>query len=149
MPLELYGVKRKARYVGEVALFFDAPMFAEDFAKIPMDEQVRVELATPRNAALHRFLWALCALVAQNGDEYRDREEAFDGLLVRARHIEAKIDPRTGEVTIKRLSTRRLDNEAMARLVARVKHIVLTEVLPGVPDGQLADEIENMIGGRK
>jgi hypothetical protein len=149
LPVECFLTKRKARYAGEVGLFPDSALAAEDFAPIALGAEVRASLATERHAALLKYLWALCSLVAQNGDEYRDREEAFDGLLVRARHIEAKVDPQTGEVIIKRLSTRRLDNEAMQRLVARVKYIVLTEVLPGVPDGQLADEIDRMIGGRE
>jgi hypothetical protein len=149
VPIETYLVKREARYAKEIGLFPDSPLAAEDFAPIAMGAEVRASLSTERHAALTRYLWALCALVAHNSDEYRDREEAFEGLLIRARFIEEITVAKTGEIKIRRRSTRRLDNEAMQRLVNRVKWIVLNEVWPKMPEGHLADEIEKMIGGRK
>jgi hypothetical protein len=115
VPIEAFLTKRKARYVGEVGLFPDSALAAEDFAPIALGAEVRASLATERHAALLKYLWALCALVAQNGDRYRDREEAFDDLLLKAGHYEeVGYNPQTGELKIRRLSTRRLDNEAAA-----------------------------------
>ena len=149
MPIEIFLTKRASRHAGEVGLFPDSSMAAEDFAPITMGAEVRASLATERHAALLKYLWALCTLVAANTDEYRDREEAFDGLLVRARFINHAVIKKTGEVVIRRASTRRLDNEAMQRLVNRVKHIVRTEILPGVDDDTLARQIEAGLAGRK
>lgn len=141
--------KRAARYAGEQGLFPDSQLAADDFAPIAMGAEVRASLSTERHAALLKFLWAMCALVAHNSDEYRDREEAFEGLLIRARFIEEITVAKTGEIKIRRRSTRRLDNTAMQRLVDRVKWIVLNEVWPKMPEGRLADEIEKLVQGRE
>jgi hypothetical protein len=145
--------KRAARHSGEVGLFCDGAAFEEDWRLIPIDTEVRAELATERNAALLRFVWALAGLIADNTEFYLDKEDAMEnvpnGLKVRARHCKPVVDPETGEVTIKPLSLKRLSNEAFRRLVNRMVYVTCHDIIPHMPEGELRAEIEEMIRDKR
>ncbi len=124
VSVELFLRKRAARHANEVGLFCDGAAFEDDWRIIPIDTEVRAELATERNAALLRFVWALAGMIADNTEYFLDKTDAMEnvpnGLKVRARHCKPVVDIETGELTIKPLSLKRLSNEAFRRLVNRM-----------------------------
>jgi hypothetical protein len=152
MPLEVYGVKRKAQ-PGEIGLFIDSPVFAEDFAKIKLGTEVRLEITTERNAQMFKFLWALAGKIAENSESFLDREDAMDnvpyGLKCKAGHAKAVVDPETGKVTVRPLSLKRLDGEAFKRLLDRMVYVACRDIVPGMEPGPLTDEIEAMLTRRE
>jgi hypothetical protein len=55
-------------------------------------------------------------------------------------------DPKTKKWELKAKSLKRLSNEQLTRLVARIKWIVLTEIIPNLDDAALEREIQEMLG---
>jgi hypothetical protein len=150
--LELYGVKRKAK-ANEVGIFIDSPVFAEDFARIKLGTELRVEITTERNLKMLAFAWTLAGKIAENTDWYLDKNDVMEnvpwGLKCRAKHAKAVVDPVTGEVTVKPLSLKRLDGEAFKRLLDRMIYVTCTEIIPGLEPGKLTDEISAMLTRRE
>jgi hypothetical protein len=154
MTIELFMRKRAARHAGEVGLFCDAELFEDDWKTVPLDAEVRAELATERNMALLKFAWSLAGIIAENTEFYLDKQDAMDsvqppGLKVLARHCKTVIDPETGECVIKPMSLKRLSNEAFLRLVRRMVWVTCNQILPGMEDGPLRAEIEDMIRDKR
>jgi hypothetical protein len=152
MTVELFLRKRAARHAGEVGLFCDAVAFEDDWRIIPIDTEVRAELATERNAAMLRFVWALAGMIADNTEFYLDRQDAMDGplgLKMRAHHCKPVVDPETGEVTLRPLSLKRLSNEAFHRLLRRFVWVTCNQIVPGMDEGPLRAEIEEMIRDKR
>jgi hypothetical protein len=150
--LELYGIKRAAK-AGEVGIFIDSPVFAEDFARIKLGTELRVEITTERNLRMLAFAWVLAGKIADNTDCFLDKNDAMDnvpyGLKCRAKHAKAVVDPVTGVVTVKPLSLRRLDGGAFQQLLDRMVYVTCTEIIPGMEPGRMTDEIERMLVGKE
>jgi hypothetical protein len=156
MPLEVYGVKRKAKHAGEVGIFIDSPAWADDpvWIKTEMGTDLRLKITTARNLRQLAFAWVLAGKIAENCDGvYLDKDDAMDnvpyGLKCRAKHAKAVVDPVTGEVTVKPLSLKRLDGEAFKRLLDRMVYVTCTEIIPGLEVSVLRDELEAMVGGKR
>jgi hypothetical protein len=150
--LELYGVKRVSK-ANEVAIHIDSPVFAEDFARIKLGTELRVEITTERNLKMLAFAWVLAGKIAENTDWYLDKNDAMEnvpwGLKCRAKHAKAVVDPVTGEVTVKPLSLKRLDGEAFKRLLDRMVLVTCRDIIPGLEPGKLTDEISAMVAGKE
>ena len=152
MTVELFLRKRAARHAGEVGLFNDSVAFEEDWQAVPVDTEVRAELATERNSQMLKFVWCLAGKIADNTDFYLDRTDAMDGplgLKMRAHHCKPVTDPKTGEVTLRPMSLKRLSNEAFHRLLKRMVWVTCNEILPGVDEPALRAEIEQMIADKR
>ena len=154
MSVELFLHKRPARHVGEIGLFSDAAVFADEWATIPADTEVRAELSTERNARLLKFAWVLAGIVADNTEFYVDKADCMDsvdppGLKILARHCKAVVNPETGEITIKPRSLRNLSNEALARVVRRMLWAVTNTIIVGMDEGPLRAEIEEILRDRR
>ncbi len=121
---------------------------SDDLMKIPLKTQVMVKITQPRNLKAHRLLWALASKVADACDYLQDSEDAMDLLKIKARHVRYIHDHYHGETRIVPKSIRfaSLDQQKFSRLFNRMIHIVITEILPGMNEGELRTEIENMVG---
>lgn len=151
MTIETFLRKRRGA-PGEVGLFAESQIAEDDMALVPMGAEVRVEMATERNAAMLRFVWALAGIIADNTDAYLDRDDAMNGplgLKMRAHYCKPVVDPGTGEVTLRPLSLKRLSNEAFARLCKRFIWVTCNQILPGMEDGLLRAEIEDMVRDKR
>jgi hypothetical protein len=152
MSAELHGVVRGAKHVGERAIFFDAPVFAEDFARYKLGTEVRVEITTERCLRQLAFVWTLAGKIAENSVYFLDKQDAMDnvpwGLKCRAHHAKVVIDP-DGKTSVRPLSLKRLDGEQFAALLKRMVLVTCRDLLPGMEPGVLTTEIENMLDGRK
>lgn len=154
MTVELFMRKRAARRAGEVGLFCDAELFEEDWKTVPLDAEVRTELATERNMALLKFAWSLAGIIADNTEFYLDKQDAMDsvqppGLKVLAHHCKTVVDPGTGECVVKPMSLKRLSNEAFLRLVRRMVWVTTTRIIPGMDEGPLRAEVEEMVRDKR
>lgn len=154
MTVEVFLRKRGARHANEVGLFCESPICEDDFKVIPMDAEVRAELATERNATMVKFAWALATVVADNTEWYVDKDDAMNsvvppGLKVLARHCKAVVDQETGEMIIKPRSLKRLTNEAMVRLIRNMTWAVTTKLIPGIKEDALRAEVEKMVADRR
>lgn len=150
--LELYGVKRTAK-ANEVGIFFDTPVFAEDFAKVKLGTELRVELTTERQLKLLAFAWVLAGKIADNSDWFLDKQDAMDavpnGLKCLAGHADIVLDPATGGVKVKPKSLRRLDGEEFRRLLDRMVFVTCRDIIPGMDANRLTEEIEAMCIGKE
>lgn len=152
MSIETFLRKRRALHAGEVGLFPDSPIAEEDFGLVPLGAEVRAELATERNMAMLKFAWALAGLIAENTEFYLDKNDAMDGpmgLKMKAHHCKPVVDQATGEVTLRTLSLKRLSNEAFHRLLKRFVWVTCHQIVPGMDEGPLRAEIEEMIRDKR
>lgn len=152
MTVELFMRKRAARHAGEVGLFCDTEAYEDDWKVVPVDSEVRAELATERNMQMLKFVWALAGLIADNTEYYLDKLDAMDGpqgLKIKARHCKLVVDQETGECTVRPMSLKRLSNEAFQRLLKRMVWVVCNDVIPTMPEGELRAEVEKMIEDKR
>lgn len=143
--------KRGALHAGEFGLFIDSPVFEEDFASIKANADVTVTAVQSRNIKQMRLAWALAAKIADTGVlGDADRRDVMNYLLKKAKHVRYIANQhRDGvevEIVVKSIRFASMDQTAFDRLFNRMIYIVLSEILPDVPEGTLRDEIEKMSG---
>lgn len=120
---------------------------ADDLAKVPADKDLLVTIRSPRNLAQLRFVWALAGKIADARADILDKDSAMDVLCEMARHVKIVFNPITGKAHITRKSISGLDAAAMSRLIDRMVFITCSEIIPGLDEGTLRDEIEAMCVG--
>lgn len=143
--IESFLTKRKAKFPGEVGLFPDNEMAAEDMQPIADGTEVTASYGSPKNLQLNKYMWALAAKVAQNVDGLQDREDAMEFMCVKARFMKTVLDPRTGKLEIRRKSTKRMSNEQLQRLVNRLVFVVCNEIIPSLDETALQAELLAMV----
>lgn len=151
MCADLVLRKRAAMHVGEVGLFLDTEVFAAEFGHIKMNSDVEVKATQPRSLRQLRFAWALARKVADSGALGEvDHTDAMDWLKMKCRHVRYVTNVhRNGTETIvvpKSIRFAAMDQTAFQRLMNRMIYVVVSEVLPDVPEGVLRAEIEAMAG---
>lgn len=124
-------------------------MSAEDLATLPRDKDLLVTVRAPRNPRQHRLAWALANKLSQCCEFLPDAETAMDFLKIKARHVKIVHNPGTGHVFLvpKSISFASVDQSAFNRLFNRMVWVVCNEIVPGLDEGQLRDEIEAMCAG--
>lgn len=145
---EIAVVKRKSLYKGEVGLFAADQFSAEDMALLPNDSDALATVKQPKNLALLRKAWVLAGLLAEACGDFHDKDDAMEALKYGARHVKFGVNPRTGTtfVVLKSLST--LQGPQLTRVFNRMVHYVVTDLLPGIPEGELRKRIEELVGAR-
>lgn len=141
--------KRPALYKGEVGLFPDNEMAGEDLRLVSLYEEAQCTVATSSKIELEKYRWALATKVAEARDDLLDKEDAMDWLKIRVRFVKYVENPRTKRMEVLPKSTRRLSPEQLRRLINRMQHVVLTEVMPGVRPSVLRDELLKMCGATR
>jgi hypothetical protein len=144
MPIETTLRKRPAKHAGELGLFPDSALSHDDMELLPSNEDIWIEATTPRNQKLMRFLWALATKLAYGG-LFGDKDEAMSALKVSAKFARFGYD-KQGRIVIVPKSLARASGITLARLADRMVFITCTELLPGMAEGDLRNEIERMIG---
>ena len=147
MATEIIFRKRVAQ-PGEVGLFVETEIFAEEWSSLPMGAEVKAECTVPANLKYLKFFWALVGKILDNSPENRflDKEDCGDALKIEARHFKRVYDPLRGKAELKPLSVSNLSADKWIRLLRRCNYAVITEFLPGMEDGALKAEIEKMLG---
>jgi hypothetical protein len=144
---ELMMTKRKGR-AGEIGLFCEHEVFAEDFAAIKMDSEVKAVVTSPRSAQQLKFFWALMGKVADNCAWIDDKDTAKELVLFHARHVRYFHDQLRGTTEIRSKSISGMNGPDFLRLLRRCVHVVATQFIPGMDAGPERAEIEAMIADR-
>lgn len=142
---EMYMRKRPAVFKGEVGLFPANELAEEDLKRLSPDRGTIVEATQPATADQRAFIWALAAKVADIVDGLHDKEDGMEWLCVRARHYRVIGHPIEGHVWYTRKSIR-VSRAEMSRLIDRMIHVVVTDLIPDMPEGNLRRDIEAMAG---
>lgn len=145
MTVETILRKRPALFPKEVGLFPDNPMAAEDFQIISSGSDVFAKLSTPRNLQMLKYLWALATKVAESRDDILDKEDAMSILKRKAKFVKFALNPKTDEMELREKSLARLNNEAMQRLANRMVFITCSDIIPGIEEAALRDELLKMV----
>ena len=149
MALEIIMRKVLAGEVGRGA-FVLVPvdhLGAEDFAKCPRGENVFVTVTATINDKKWRLFQALVAKLAEAHPNFHDRDEALEELCSVAGHVRKSYNKKTKTAVVSRKSTSPTAFKSGAefdRFFDRCFYFVHTELLPGVPEGALRKEIEEM-----
>jgi hypothetical protein len=124
------------------------PVSAEELAEIPTTAELLVTVRTPRNPRQHRLAWALADKVAQACDWLHDRQDAMDYLKMKAHHVRIMVEPRTGRTFLvpKSIAFASLDQQGFNRFFNRMIYVVCAEVIPGLKEKDLRDELLAMVG---
>ena len=139
--------KRAARHAGEIGLFVDAEMFEEELASIKIDNEVEVDAKTKRSLKQHKFIWALATKVAEACDFLETKDDAYNYMLIEAKHARYIYDHRR-EISYaipKATNWGAMDGSAFTKLAKRITHIVGTHIVPGIDNNLLRAEIEKML----
>jgi hypothetical protein len=148
VTIDTFLTKRRARYRGEVGLFPDSEMAENDIAPIASNTEVQGTLRIEKNIKALRFLWGLVHKVADNTDYFLDKDDAMASLKLRVGFSKAVYNPFTRRVESKPKSLTRIDDVQLRLLTEKMKQVILTELLPGVPYNNLRKEIEEMMQER-
>lgn len=146
MTIEVSLRKRKALHQGEIGFFPNDPVAEEDVRPLALDNDHMHVISSPKNLALQRYLWALVTKVQENTEFYADKDDCMDDLKRRARFAKLVQDPKTKKWEFVTKSLKRLSNEQLQRLVNRITHIVVTDIIPGIDQKALRRELEDMVG---
>lgn len=122
---------------------------ANDLAALPSDKDLLVTVKAPKNLKQLRWMWVLAQKVADAVDGIHDKDDAMDLLCERARHVKMVVSPVTGHLFLVRKSLSKLDGAALSRLMNRMVYVTCAEIIPGLDEGQLRDEIEAMVAPRE
>lgn len=110
---------------------------------------VMVRVRTPRNIRQHRLAWTLAALVA-DAEGLPDKEDAMDLIKRKARFVHSYVVRRTGEIIIrpKSIAFASCSQQDFGRLFNRMIWVVCHDIIPGLPEGDLRWEIEDIVDGK-
>lgn len=140
-------MRKRRSQPGEVGLFIDSPVFGEEFDSIKMDGELKVVVTTPRSLRQHKFIWALATKVAEACDFLDTKEDAYDYMLIEAKHCRFIYDHRR-EISYARPKATNwgaMDGTAFTKLAKRIVNVVGTHIVPGIDKAELKAEIEKMI----
>jgi hypothetical protein len=145
VTIETVLTKRKAKFTGEIGLFPANELAAEELALANDGTELWVRASSAKNTGQLKYVWALARLISQQVDGLHDIEDAMEYLCVKARFVKHTLNPVTGQLEITRKSMRRLSQEAMRRLIKRFQHVTATEIVPGLKESTLRNELIKMV----
>lgn len=146
MTVEIFMRKRAAKE-GEIGLFVETSVFDEEFSSIKMGAEVAAELSVPVHPKYRKFFHALCGKLAEGVEWFNgDKDFAKEQLLLQCRHATYHHDKLRNKTEIRAKTTANLDADGWIRLLRCATDATIREYLPGVPEGTLKAEIEQMLG---
>src|SRR5262249_382682 len=104
-------IKRRAVYKGEVGFFPSSSMAEADIALAKMNEEVMCTFSSPRTLQQLKYLWALCTKVADNSDQFIDKDHAMHDLKIAVGHSRVLYDRKSGKLGVRPRSLKRLSYE--------------------------------------
>lgn len=145
MAVEIVLRKRPALFIKEIGLFPDNEMAADDLAIISNGSDVLAKCSTPRNLKQLAYLWALATKVAECREDILDKDDAMSLLKRKARFVKFAVDPVTGATELREKSLARLGSEDLHRLTNRMIYVTCNEIVPGIEEKRLRDELLKMV----
>jgi hypothetical protein len=112
---------------------------------------VMVRSHTPRNGKHHRLLWAMAGLIADNNEAYEDADHVVEQLKLATGHVKRVWYDVPGLGRIEQIRGASIAYESMSQedfsiWFDKAIAYVLSDMLPGVPEKTVRDEIEEMLG---
>lgn len=120
-------------------------MSDEDMSRLPLGKELLVTVNVPRNLKQLKFVWALASKIADARDDILDKEVAMDVLCEMVRHVKIVVNPISGSAMMTRKSLR-IGQDEMSRLIDRMVFVTCSEIIPGLEEGKLRQEIAAMVG---
>lgn len=122
---------------------------ADELGHVQIGKDVMVTVRAPRNIRQHRLAWALAQKISEACDWLHDREDAMDWLKIKSRHVKLLHNPVTGSVAVipKSIAFASLDQAAFSRLLNRMIYVICSEIVPGLDENALRQEIMAMVNG--
>lgn len=116
--------------------------------RIKPGDVVRVEVRRPRNLSAHRRWFALVNMIYANSEDYGSPELVHAHLKLLAGHADPIVNKATGETYLvpKSISFSSMDEDQFQALWARVVPKVCTEIIPGISEPEIEDEINRLVG---
>jgi hypothetical protein len=145
MTVDTFLTKRRARYFGEIGFFPDSEMAQEDAAIFALNAELMAKLWTEKHIEKLRYLWGLVHKTADNTDLFVDKDDAMEALMIRVGYSKAVYDPRTRKIEPRRKSLTRISDEQLGLLTLKIQNVICAEILPGMTQHTLRQEIEDMI----
>ena len=124
------------------------PVSAEMLAEIPTSKDVMVTVKVPRNLRHFRLAWVLADVVSKSCEWLPDREAAMDWLKIKSRHVRIIHDPLRNKTAIipRSIAFASLDQAGFKRVFDRMVNVVVTEIIPGLDEAKLRQELESIVG---
>jgi hypothetical protein len=124
----------------------------ELFQRVAQGEVVEIELRRPRRIRHHRLFWALMNRVWEN--VAHDTYPTVDSLVLEVKIITGHYDRRDIEfegkrypvLTPKSIAFHAMDQDEFSAFFSRVCDWVIANILPGVTEEELRQEVEQMTG---
>lgn len=116
--------------------------------KIDTGATVIADVRRPRNLSAHRRWWALVNLIYTNSDTYPSPDVVHCHLKLLAGCADAVTLKGTGEVVLvpKSMSFSSMDEDAFQEVWKRAVHVVAEQILPGITEQDVEQEIMQLIG---
>jgi hypothetical protein len=146
---EIFLRKRRAKE-GEIGLFIESQVFSDEWESIAIGAEIDAKLSVPVNEKYRKFFHALCGKLAEAVEFFGGSKDfAKEQLLLQCRHATYHHDKLRGKTEIRAKTTANLSSDEWIRLLRRANFVAVSEYLPGVPEGVLKAEIEEMLKPRE
>jgi hypothetical protein len=126
--------------------FRPADIMTEEAMKaFKIGECARVNVTKPRNGKHHRKYWALCQLVAENTDRGWKADDVHYFFKIAAGYYDEIIDAHgTIYKRVHSISFSAMDQIKFNILYTTVIHLVCDKIIPGLDEGELRKELEEI-----
>ena len=122
------------------------PITADLVSKLPFGATIKAKVSKPRNPKHHAKIWALMTKVVEAGAPFPTAESLMFYIKVRTGHCDMVQGIRGHKFPMPRsISFAAMDQTAFSAFYDAAVKVICTEVLPGLTDGELMAEINQMV----
>lgn len=127
---------------------FADEMSAETGKRFKVGETFKAEVVKPRSRKTLGRYWVLCQMLLDNTDTFRSKEQVSDYLKIRTGHSTSIVSKSTGEIfhVANSIDFDSLDEVEFAAFWQRVCDVVVADVLPGITQHEIENEIAKIVG---
>ncbi len=108
----------------------------------------RAEIVRPRSLKTLGRYWVLCQMILDNTEMFRSKEQVSDYLKIRTGHSTSIVSKSTGEIfhVANSIDFDSLDETQFQDFWQRVCDVVVADVLPGITQHEIENEIAKIVG---
>lgn len=129
--------------------FAPADEFSVEASKrFKVGETYRGEIVKPRSRKTLGRYWVLCQMILDNTEMFRSKEQVSDYLKIRTGHSTSIVARKTGELfhVANSIDFDTLDEAEFADLWQRVCDVVVEDILPGITQAEIENEMAKLVG---
>lgn len=141
-------MKARVQYTGG----FLKPLFDHDQdeirqAKLKIGKIYEVKMTMPRNPIFHAKFFALLNLAYENQEMFTDFESFREFITSKAGYYIKTVTQNGVFIKAKSISFAAMDQVEFEKLYSDVIDAIIREVLPGVEEGELKEEVQQKLAG--